>query len=165
MKRVLFIMAIAAMVCGMCSCKSKQFIEPDMGLISPDIANTRSSEEVVVNTNLVNKYWKLIELMGKEVTYSEDALKEAYISFKEDGKVNGNAGCNSFSGTYILQNGNRIQFSQMISTKMLCLDMSIEDAFFQILKQADSYYVQSDKLVLNRARMAPLARFEAVYMK
>lgn len=118
-----------------------------------------------VNDDLVEKYWKLVELNGQPVKFDDKmGEREPHIIFKIDGnRVNGNAGCNSFFGTYELQPGNRIKFSQVGSTMMACIDMDVEKRFLEVLNMADNYNVTGDKLVLNRARMAPLARFEAVY--
>ena len=46
---------------------------------------------------------------------------------------------------------------------MACPDMSMENQFIEVLGRADNYSILGDKLSLNKARMAPLARFEAVY--
>ena len=40
--------------------------------------------------------------------------------------------------------------------------MDVENAFHEALRTADNYSLDGDRLTLNRARMAPLARFEAV---
>jgi hypothetical protein len=40
--------------------------------------------------------------------------------------------------------------------------MEIETDMNKALNMTDSYSVKEDTLILNRARMAPLARFEAV---
>jgi heat shock protein HslJ len=43
---------------------------------------------------------------------------------------------------------------------MACLhDTKIETDLMQVLSSADSYVLRNDTLVLNRARMAPLARW------
>jgi len=48
-------------------------------------------------------------------------------------------------------------------TRMACLqDNTIEADLMQVLSSADSYVVRNDTLVLNRARMAPLARWVSV---
>lgn len=118
-----------------------------------------------LDMNLVEKYWKLTELFGQPVTTPEGG-KEAHMILKMEGnRVNGNSGCNSFNGTYTLKPGNRISFSQMVSTMMMCLNMDTETKMNQVLETADSYVIKGDSLILNRARMAPLARFEAVYLK
>jgi copper homeostasis protein (lipoprotein) len=120
-----------------------------------------------VNTDIQEKYWKLTELNGKAVTFKEGFKKEPHIIFKSnDNRVNGNGGCNSFSGSYELRTGGRITMSQMISTMMACPDMETESQFFKVLAKADNYVVVGDTtLVLNKARMAPLARFRVVYLK
>jgi heat shock protein HslJ len=104
--------------------------------------------------------------MGVAIADMEPKLpKDAYITLKaEENRIIGNLGCNGFSGTYELGPDNRIRFSQIVSTRMMCLNMTVEDELKQVLGTADSYYVQNDTLILNRARMAPLARFTAVYM-
>ena len=116
-----------------------------------------------IPTELVEKHWKLTELMGQPVTYQEGE-REAFITFKvEDCRVHGNFGCNTFNGAYELQSGNRIKFSQMISTMMMCMNMELEQKFGEVLRMTDNYNLNDDVLVFNKARMAPLARFEAVY--
>ena len=42
--------------------------------------------------------------------------------------------------------------------------MEVEQAFYEALGTADNYSIAGDHLTLNRARMAPLARLEAVYL-
>ena len=42
--------------------------------------------------------------------------------------------------------------------------MDVENAFQEVLRTADNYSLGGDRLTLSRARMAPLARFEAVYL-
>jgi hypothetical protein len=46
---------------------------------------------------------------------------------------------------------------------MACPELDIENELIKALETADNYNYANDKLVLNKARMAPLARFEAVY--
>jgi heat shock protein HslJ len=117
-----------------------------------------------VDKGLVEKYWKLIELFGDPVTTPE-GRKEVHMILKQEGnRVNGNAGCNSFNGTYTLKPGNRISFSKMASTMMMCPNMETETKMYQVFEMTDNYVVNGDSLVLNKARMAPLARFVAVYL-
>jgi hypothetical protein len=42
--------------------------------------------------------------------------------------------------------------------------MEVEQTFQEALRNADNYSLAGDHLTLNRARMAPLARFEAEYL-
>lgn len=116
-----------------------------------------------VDLALVEKYWKLIELFGNPVT-AENTPREAHIIFNmDDNRFSGDAGCNRFSGSFQLKDPDRIVFSQAVSTRMMCINgMDTEDKFLQVLNTADSYIIKNDTLILNRARMAPLARFVAV---
>ncbi|MGM8363498.1 META domain-containing protein [Flavobacterium sp. ARAG 55.4] len=118
-------------------------------------------------TNAVTeKYWKLIEIRGQKVT-ADNFAKEPYLILKStDNRVNGNGGCNSFSGEYELQKeSNRIAFFKIASTRMACIKPTVEEAFFQVLETADNYVIKNDTLQLNKARMAPIAKFVAVYLK
>jgi len=130
---------------------------------------TTSTSVKPQSDDVTEKYWKLIEISGKPVVWDESATREAFIILKEeDHRVNGNGGCNTLFGTYeIDRTANRIKFSQMASTMMACTNMEIENELKRVLEMADNYNLSADRkyLSLNRARMAPLARFEVVYLK
>jgi len=129
--------------------------------VTGDLAGNYTLQKV--NSAIVEKYWKLVELFGEPVR-QEGGMTNAFMTLHAIGnRVNGNLGCNSFFGAYEL-NENQIKFSQVGSTMMMCSNMEAENKMKQVLERADSYIVQGDTLVLNRARMAPLARFVAVYM-
>jgi heat shock protein HslJ len=115
---------------------------------------------------ITEKYWKLTEIMGKPVVKTDAMPKEPHMILKAaDFRVNANGGCNTMNGGFTLMPMNRIRFSQMISTMMACPDMEVEKQLSEVLGKADSYILQGDKLQLVKARMAPLAKFEAVVMK
>lgn len=114
---------------------------------------------------ITEKYWKLKTLEGKEVKMDKNQEREIFFMLKtEDNRVNGFAGCNSLMGTYTLEKGNRIKFSQMATTMMACPDLNInESEFLKVFELADNYSINGDELSLNIGRRAPLAVFEAVY--
>jgi heat shock protein HslJ len=125
-----------------------------------------SSDNPNPNSDLIETYWKLTELMGEPITMTPGTKKEMHMVIKkQDNLVNGNSGCNSFTGSYILLEGNRISFSKLAGTKMACIDMEKETTFMEALQKADNYAIQGKILSLNKGRMAPLAKFEAVYLK
>ena len=108
---------------------------------------------------LTGKRWKLVELNGAPVK-ANDQDSPSFIEFqKEENKVNGFAGCNNFFGNYELKEGNRISFSKMASTMMACPDLAPEQELFKVFETADNYTIYGDELSLNKARMAPLAKF------
>jgi heat shock protein HslJ len=118
------------------------------------------------STGLTEKYWKLTELHGKPVKVDSTFMKEPHVIFKTaENQVNGNGGCNGFGGQYELKSPNRIKVGNLVSTQMACPALEIENAFTKALQTADNYYVIGDTLVLNKAKMAPLARFVRVTMQ
>ncbi len=107
--------------------------------------------------------WKLVEINGKPISEMTFAT-EPFIEFDEaTNRVSGSGGCNNFSGEMeIDEPTKRIRFSKMISTQKTCIDMTIESQLMKILSVVDNYSINGNSLSLNRARMAPLARFERV---
>lgn len=115
---------------------------------------------------IAEKYWKITELYGKKVTMSAGMKKEPHMILRaENNRINVTGGCNTFMGTYELKPDNQISFGKLAGTLMACPDMETERLFMQAIGEADNYYVDENNLVLNKAKMAPLARFEAVYFK
>lgn len=115
-------------------------------------------------SGITEKYWKLVELNGKPVPPLE---REPFLILKTDGRVVGFGGCNNFTGSYTANEAaSRIRFAQLASTRMACIEgMDVEGMFNEVLGQVDNFSLSGDLLTLNRARMAPLARFEAIYLR
>lgn len=112
------------------------------------------------------KYWKLVELYGQPVTVKEGAREPHLIIKQEDDRVIGNGGCNGFNGAYELNEATgRIRFSKIAATMMACMEENVESEFFKVLEQVDNFTTDGNSLSLNKARMAPLARFEVVYLR
>ena len=108
---------------------------------------------------LENKKWILTELMGKEYAPGEGE-QEAFLYFnRENGRISGNNSCNVITGTYDLKEGKRISFGRVASTLMACPNMEVSDQFNEVLERTDNYTVADGILSLNKARMAPMARF------
>lgn len=101
--------------------------------------------------------WQLTELSGETLT----AETTAYVHFAADGRVYGNSGCNQFNGSWGLEQ-HRLRLGQLASTMRACPepDMQLEQQFLAQLALADNYTVAEQRLSLNKARMAPLARFK-----
>lgn len=128
------------------------------------IANSATSTvdvERKENSPLVGTYWKLTELMGKPVS-EYTFQKEPFMRIEENMHMTGSGGCNSMHGSVEIKEGNRIQFGNIATTLMACMEDNLEAQLLQTLKQADNYSILGNQLSLNKAKMAPLARFEAV---
>lgn len=111
-------------------------------------------------------YWKLIEINGQSIE-GVKTMKEPYLRLNTaDNRAEATGGCNGMGGTYELNDDNwRLSFSQFMSTQMACENMEIEQQLADVIQRTDSYAVANDTLQLFRARMAPLAKFRAVYVK
>jgi heat shock protein HslJ/uncharacterized lipoprotein NlpE involved in copper resistance len=110
------------------------------------------------NTSLVKNKWRLIELNGKPIESKEMFIKlnseDGYIAF---------AGCNNMMGSVEFKDEKSlIKFTKGASTMMACPDMTTEQEFAEMLEKVDNYSINGNNLSFNRARMAPLARFEAM---
>ena len=116
---------------------------------------------------IVEKYWKLISLNGKAVKMTANQEREIFFTLKnQDNRVSGFAGCNSISGEFILEKGNRIRFNNMATTMRACPDINVnESELLNVFNTTDNYTINVDTLSLNVGRRAPLAVFEAIYMK
>ncbi len=116
-----------------------------------------------VKPELTGSYWKLVEVMGKEIPAEVRFRSEPHLLL-EEGKLQASGGCNRLLGSYDLKNGQRISFSQLTSTRMACPDMTLEDQLVDILGKVDNYAIQGDNLSLSKGKMSPLVRFEAQYL-
>lgn len=128
-------------------------------------ADTEHNMPAKAGDGITERYWKLVELNGRPVPALQ---REPYLILRTEGaRVSGFGGCNGFSGSYELDEAtSRVRFGQVASTMMACpTGMDVENAFHEVLRTADNYSLNGDHLTLNRARMAPLARFEAVYLR
>ncbi len=119
----------------------------------------------VPDASLKETYWKLTELNGQPIPVPGPDKREIHIILKNGDRLQGFAGCNNIMGSFEVKNDFSITFSGVASTMMACPDMKTEDDLKKILEQVDNYTIKGNSLSLNKARMAPLARFEAVYLK
>jgi copper homeostasis protein (lipoprotein) len=110
---------------------------------------------------LLETKWVLVELMGKPVK-NADAKQPSILLTREGSKLNGFGGCNTIRGSYTQEKGNRITFSSIVTTLRSCDAMETETELLKVLQTTDSYSIKGNVLQLQRARMARMARFEAI---
>lgn len=93
--------------------------------------------------------WKLSAYGPKESPTPAVTDAEATLTFDGKGNVTGSGGCNSLGGTYKID-GNKITFSEVISTLMACDDarMSQEGAVTQVLSGTADYTIKDSTLTL-----------------
>lgn len=111
---------------------------------------------------ILGQRWRLTELAGKTVP-DQINHKEPFLQLQSsDSRFTASAGCNGLGGTFTLQGNSRIRFKLGASTLMACDHMEMEQDLIKALESADNYAIRDNELSLNKARMAPLARFRAV---
>lgn len=71
------------------------------------------------------------------------------ITFMNDQRVYGFAGCNRFQGSYQLT-GEGLRLGRMAATKMMCSpeQMLVEDAFLQALENSRQFDIEADQFIL-----------------
>jgi heat shock protein HslJ len=112
--------------------------------------------------SLTGTYWKLIEIKGQPVNTPDEAKPYFLTLDSVAGRFNAWAGCNRMMGSFTHPDQFRISFGKAASTMMACPDMTLERTLADVLEAVDNYSIAGKNLSLNRARMAPLARFVAI---
>ena len=145
MKKLLTYFSLLMLVAFMASCMSKP---------TPLPAPVKGSNDIT------GKTWKLTEIMGQPIKLKDPKANPYFMLNMADMRYVGHGGCNGVGGTFeIKQDAMRIKFNQGMSTMIACDDLETERAFTQALLSADNYSVNGNTLTLNKARMAPLAKF------
>jgi len=122
----------------------------------------KTAEHTQQTSVITDRKWKLVELAGKPVPDKVNGKEPFILLQTKENHFSASGGCNGIGGTFELQDHGRIKFNLGMSTMMACEHMEIENELKSALSTADNYSLSGDDLSLNKARMAPLARFKAV---
>lgn len=95
------------------------------------------------NTTIINGNWIPYEINGKSISNFD-----TFIVFNNDNTIEGNNSCNSFYGNYETGKDNEIKFSSIVTTKVGCINNTIEKEFMNVLSQTIKYNIVGDELVL-----------------
>lgn len=123
---------------------------------------SQTGKDRIETSQITDRKWKLVELAGKPVADKINGKEPFILLQKSDGRYSASGGCNGMGGEFKLLDNGKIKFSQGMSTMMACENMEIENGLGKALISADNYSLNGDDLSLNKARMAPLARFKAI---
>ena len=117
MKKIFILSAICALLC---SCGSEKKVEG--------------------NVKDLYGEWIIEQVNGLG---TEGGMKQPFINFAADGKVNGNASVNSFFGAYELR-GDTLKMGNLGMTRMMGPSMDVEDAIVKVLGEAVTISVKKD---------------------
>lgn len=91
--------------------------------------------------------WKVIQIDGVESIKSHPTFEFS----EEENRVSGSAGCNNYFASYEVK-GKELTLGNAGSTRMMCQDMTVEDAFLKNLSEIAYYKVIKSELHLFDAR-------------
>lgn len=122
-------------------------------------ATERASDESAAE---LTRSWGLERLHGKVLTPPDRKEVAATLALSPEGEASGDGGCNRFSVSYELRNGD-LSFGTITATKMACPDvMDIERGFFEALNETRGYRLEDGRLELLDGEGATLAVLNAI---
>ena len=118
--------------------------------------NAAKSAETPIS--ITDREWKAIVIENEKLEQlTTDKLPAMKLS---EGKVTGFSSCNRMHGTYTMEK-DKITFSQMAVTKMLCVDtQEIESKFLKALSEVKSWKEEKGKLHLLNENKQVIIIFE-----
>jgi heat shock protein HslJ len=95
--------------------------------------------------------WKLTSFGSGGTLTSALPDVQAGLTFNEDGTITGTSGCNEFGGNYHVE-GNRIIFSEVVSTLILCDApvMEQEEVVQQVLMETATYQIEGNAMTITK---------------
>lgn len=95
--------------------------------------------------------WVLESLEGKELdrTLFQNNMPSIEINSSTK-KISGFSGCNRFNGS-IFQERDLLRFTQIISTKMACNNLTFETTYFKVIQQSTGYKIKYNRLFLTQS--------------
>ncbi len=113
-------------------------------------------------TTLTNTYWKLVAIddIDYEPTVTE---RETHLILRPDHRVTGFGGCNNFSGSWLLEEGQLI-IGPLMSTMMACPDMDTERTLLAALDGKVSTDIAGEFLTIMGSDGTEL-KFRAMYFQ
>jgi heat shock protein HslJ len=110
---------------------------------------------------LLNTYWKLVQLGDQVVNTPAGAREIHFVLQSVNQGVTGFSGCNRMMGSYVLD-GARIRFEQMAGTLMACVpDLELERQFLAMFALVARWEISGESLRLLDSQGKSLAAFEA----
>lgn len=128
----------------------------------PASAGTPAASEPMGGTAMAKidgTQWRFVEVAGAPVPVAVTATLRI-----RGGRISGRAGCNSFGAKYLADTDGKGSISQIMSTKMACVEpagaMEVERRIFAALPKVFRMDLRDGQLALLDAAGKPLARLE-----
>ena len=127
---LLALVAIALAACG----SQPSYTEP-----AP-----RTDSRTIDSHPLVGQRWNLL-LVGTDERLSMPETPHFIVG--ADGRVSGSDGCNALSGQVSLDNGNRIEFGNLATTRRGCPQLADAQRVTDMLENAYRFLIDHDRLI------------------
>jgi heat shock protein HslJ len=121
----------------------------------------KDKENETSDLSIENTKW-IISTLDNDVVKNEHKNSRTihFILEAETNKVTGFSGCNTFMGSYKID-GNKISFSQIASTRMMCLDETVNETdVLNVFNSANNFNITNGELSLNNSSETTLAKFK-----
>lgn len=138
-----------------------KLLDSEGNKIQSEFEDLYSLKRIGFDKEFNNKYWKLIELNGIEIPENKKYFIPTHIIFL-DSIIIGNAGCNKINGKLVSKSNNKMQISEIASTKMHCEFIEYETRFIDVLQKIDSLELITDTLILH-SNNKEIAKFKYLY--
>jgi heat shock protein HslJ len=126
------------------------------------IEPSQGCEFASAETTLEETHWKLVQLGSSRLEAVESKRAPHLILRPADGRASGFAGCNRFTGTYVVKE-DELTFDDLAGTMMACVDgMEQERAFHEALQKVRRWSIEGELLRLFDVTGAVVAQFEAM---
>jgi len=99
---------------------------------------------------LIDVQWRVVGLTGVDAV-EPDRPHEASVTFRSDGRITGNAGCNGFFGDLDIGD-DLVDIGPIGITEMACVDRADWFALFEVLSGEVSVVVEGSTATLTSAR-------------
>lgn len=133
--RVRQLAALAVITLLLAACSSQP---PSSG------SDGKAGHDAGVPETIAGKRWNLL-LIGTDERVSMPSTP--YFSVAADGSVSGSDGCNNLTGTASFGDNQRIEFSELASTRKACPQMADAARVQNIFDQAYRYLIDHDRIV------------------
>lgn len=122
--------------------------------------NTSKKTPTMEDDLALNYKWELSMIEDQPIKDENIKGEVPYIEFTGENRISGFLGCNRLMGFYKLNNGHRLSFDQLGTTRMACLEMGeLENHLLEVLNKVASYTIQDQTLTLKSEQGDLLAIF------
>jgi heat shock protein HslJ len=123
--------------------------------------------EIISSTSnklfLANSNWRVLSVGGVKDPLNPFTNESLIFEFEMNKKsYSGDLGCNKIAGKITERKGEKILFDLGASTKMACVDMSLENAISNGLKETKSYKIENNQMRFFNQEGQILIEFETV---